>query len=107
MSVGLLIGNIQAANKIVATLNPDEVAAAGTDEQTFTVPGLRTTDGVYVVKPTHTAGIGIVNAKVSAANTLALTFVNATASGVNPPSEEYTIHVFSTDGRNNMTTPER
>lgn len=77
-----------------ATIDPASVAAATSAEQTFTVTGLATTDKVIVSKPTATAGVGIVNARVSAANTLALTFMNATAGAIDPASESYTIMAF-------------
>ena len=73
------------------TLNPTTVAANTTDEQTFTVNGLTTSDIVYVNKPSHTTGLGIVNARASAANTLAITFINPTGSGIDPPEEDYLI----------------
>jgi len=74
-----------------ATINPVAVAANSTAEQTFTVTGLATTDIVTVNKPTHTSGLGIVNARVSATDTLAITFVNLTGSPINPPEEAYLI----------------
>lgn len=77
-----------------ATINPASVAAATSAEQTFTVTGLRTGDIPVVVKPSLTAGVGIGNARVSATDTLAITFVNATAGAVDPASESYTILVF-------------
>lgn len=73
------------------SLDVASVAANTTVEQTFTVTGLATTDTVFVNKPTATAGLGIVNARVSAANTLAITFVNATAGAIDPAAETYAI----------------
>lgn len=74
-----------------ATLNPASVPANSTSEQTFTVTGLTTTDIVTVNKPTHTSGLGIVNARVSATDTLAITFINITGSPIDPPEEDYLI----------------
>ena len=74
-----------------ATINPASIAAATSAEQTFTVTGLTTADKVFVIKPSATAGVGIVNARVSAADTLAITFMNATAGAVDPGSESYTV----------------
>lgn len=72
------------------TYDPASVAATTSAEDTVTVTGVEAGDVVLsVVKPTATAGVGIVNARVSAANTLAITWVNATASPVNPASETY------------------
>lgn len=77
------------------TYDPASIAAATTAEQTVTIPGLKIGDCVYdVSKPTNTAGVAIVNARVSAANTLAVVWMNATAGAVDPPSETYTAMVF-------------
>lgn len=72
-------------------LDPASVAANTTAEQTFTVTGLATTDKVFVNKPSNTAGLGIVNARVSAVDTLAITFGNFTAAPIDAASETYTI----------------
>lgn len=74
------------------TLNPASVAAATVAEQTFTVIGLTTSDTVYVNKPSLTANCGIVNVRVSAADTLAITWVNInTVSACDPASEVYRV----------------
>lgn len=76
-------------------ISPAQVVNATTSEQTFTVTGLTTSDAVFVVKPTHQAGLGIVNARVSAADTLAITFMNATAATITPTaSETYKVIAF-------------
>jgi hypothetical protein len=87
-------GNIALLMAMSATLSPAEVAAATTAEQTFTVTGLLVGDIVYVTKPTTNAGLGIVGARVSANNTLAIAFVNATAGALTPTaSQSYTLLV--------------
>jgi len=73
------------------TLDPASVAANTTAEQTFTVTDLSTLDIVYVNAPALPTGLGIVNARVSATSTLALTFCNITASAIDPSSGTYTI----------------
>lgn len=73
------------------SLNPAVIGANSTAEQTFTVNGLNMSDIIIVNKPTHTPGIGIVNARVSAANTLAITYCNVTAGAIDPVLEIYTI----------------
>lgn len=97
MSVSVIGGNVRAIGVLTATINPASVAAATSAEQTFTIPGLKVGDAVHVNKPTATAGVGIVNARVSAADTLAITFMNATAGAVDPASETYTIVYLRTD----------
>jgi hypothetical protein len=80
---------------VTFTYDPASIAAATTAEQTVTVNGLRVGDYVMdVSKPTLTAGVGIVNCRVSAANTLAITWVNATAAAVDPASETYSLLVM-------------
>ena len=74
--------------KLSATLSPALVAANTTAEQTVTVSGLIVNDVVVVNKPTAQAGLGIVGARVSAANTLAITFSNNTAAGITPTASE-------------------
>jgi hypothetical protein len=80
---------------LTVTLSPAEVAANTSAEQTFTVSGLAVGDIVIKVeKPTAQAGIGIVGTRVSAANTLAVVFMNTTAAAVTPTaSESYLILV--------------
>lgn len=79
---------VQTYTKI---LDPASVNANTTSEQTFTVQGLTMTDIVIVNKPSHTTGIGIVGCRVSAVNTLAITYMNCTALLIDPPSEDYFI----------------
>lgn len=74
-----------------ADLTPTSVAANTTAEQTFTVNGLITSDVVVVNKPSLDAGIGIVNARVSAANTLAITYGNFTGGAIVPTEETYKV----------------
>lgn len=92
MSTSIPRGNILKMFAVQVTLDPAAVSAATSAEQTFTVAGLLPGDIVIAVnKPSATAGVGIVNARVSAANTLAMTFMNATAGSLNPASESYVV----------------
>ena len=79
---------------VAISLDVASVAANTTAEQTFTIGGLKTTDFVSIVKPSHSTGMGIVNARVSAADTLAITFVNATAAPIDPAAETYLVFWF-------------
>lgn len=74
--------------RLAAALTPAAVAANTTAEQTFAIPGVAVGDVVYVTKPTAQAGLGIVNVRVSAANTLAITFANNTAASITPTAAE-------------------
>lgn len=90
----LQVGGGTSISKIrtyAASLTPAAVAANTSAEETFTVAGLTTADKVTVNGPAPTAGTGIVNARVSAADTLALTFGNFTAGSLTPTSGTYLI----------------
>lgn len=76
------------------TYDPASIGAATTAAQNVTVPGLKVGDIVVVQKPSLTAGVGIAGARVSAADTLTVTWVNATAGAVDPASETYTLFWF-------------
>lgn len=93
-AMGLQIAPV--AQTLTVALNPALVAANTTAEQIFTVPGLPAGTAVFVSKPSVTNGIGIGGARVSALNTLAITFVNDTAVAIDPPLETYTIFSFPT-----------
>lgn len=89
MSSGIITGNIASLGVASVVLSPAQVAANTTAEQTFTVPGLRASDVlVDVNKPTQQAGLGVCGVRVSAANTMAVTFVNATAAPITPTASE-------------------
>lgn len=94
MSTLIPRGNIARIFAMTLVFNPASVATVTTAEQTVTVNGLLPGDFVILQKPTNTAGFGIVNARVSAANTLAVTVVNPTAGSVDAASETYQLLVF-------------
>lgn len=98
-------GNIALAMLLQTTISPALVGANTTAEQTFTVNGLQVGDLVSVTKPTTQAGLGIVNSRVTAANTLGITFVNATAGGLTPTaSEVYIIELNRPSNSNGLPT---
>ena len=77
-----------------APLTPVSVAAGVMAEQTFTVTGLISGTPVWVNKPSATPGLGIVGARVSALNTLAINYVNTSAAAIVPPAETYVVGNF-------------
>lgn len=88
-------GNVQFILLLQATLSPAQVNTITAPEQTFTVPGLQVGDFVSVQKPTAQAGLGIVGSRVTATNTLGITFVNPTAGNITPTAAEtYLIKVL-------------
>lgn len=85
-------GNIATSFLIGPSLTPVAVAQATTAEQSFTIQGLQTNDMVDVyASSAQTAGIGIVNSRVSAANTLQIGFANTTAGSLTPVAGIYLI----------------
>ena len=76
------------------TFTPASVGAATVAEQTFTVTGLTTADKVIVNPAAISNAIGIVGARVSAADTLAVRFVNPTAGSLTPTAGTWTILAF-------------
>lgn len=88
------IGSV--ANSFVLSL-PVAAGAAlatgpSTEERTYTVQGLLVGDVVTVNKPSFQNTIGVINARVSAANTIAITFL-ATAGTPSLAAETYLIQV--------------
>lgn len=70
---------------------PAEIAANVAAEQTVTVPGVDpdTTLLVAVEPPAHGQAVGIAGARISAKNTVAVTFVNPTAGALTPSAGTY------------------
>ena len=86
---GIITGNVQSLSVVSVALSPALVAANTTAEQTFTVPGVNASDMlVEVNKPTAQAGLGLAGVRVSAANTVGITFSNNTAAGITPTAGE-------------------
>lgn len=91
MSTLIARGNVLRLFAVQFTLDVTSKSAATTAEQTVSISGLKVGDIVVCVnKPSLNAGLGIANARVSAADTLAITYINATAGAIDPASETYT-----------------
>lgn len=85
----------QQVRVVTATIDPASVGAATTAEQAHTVAGARVGDFVWVNKPTLTAGLGIAGCRVTANDTVGITFVNPTAGAIDAASETYTFVLIS------------
>lgn len=91
--------NITGFYDITLTLTPTAVSANTTSEQMFAyttaayapLSVLQVGDSLDINKATHQAGVGIVNVRVSAPGTLAITYMNSTASSITPATEAYII----------------
>lgn len=93
MSAGIQFGNARLVGVFQVSIDIANTPTITTAETTVTIPGLRVNDFVAVNKPSHSTGLGIANARVSAADTLIITTVNPTAGGINPSAETYTVLV--------------
>jgi len=95
-TVQMPTGNIWKVGRFSITITPSAVATITAPVQTFAATGigLLTTDTVLVTPPSVTAGVTIGATYVSAADTLAIQFVNPTAGSLTPPSGAYIITVF-------------
>lgn len=82
---------IQQITVYSQSLTPGSVGATSVSEQTFTVNGLALNDKVFVNSPAPTAGVALASARVSAINTIAISWVNPTASPHTPPTGTYLI----------------
>lgn len=87
-------GNVLYDFMIGPTLTPVSVAGATAVEQSFTIAGLQLGDAVDVTfNGAQTAGIGIGNGRVPAANTLTISFTNSTAGALTPASGQYLLTI--------------
>lgn len=96
-------GNIAGQFLLGVPLSPAAVGANTTAEQTFTVSGIQVGDEINVSKPTTQAGLGIVNNRVTAANTIGITFSNNTGGGITPTAGE--IYVIAVNRPSNPQQP--
>lgn len=94
MGTNLRDGNIDRMGIIAVNINPTSVAANTSAEQTFTVPGLKVGDFVVIVRPSLFAGFCVIQARVSADNTLAIQFANVTAAPIDVGAQDYPVAWF-------------
>jgi hypothetical protein len=100
------LGNTSISAILSFTFTWGAATANTTSEQSVTIPGLVVGDWVNVVKPTFQAGIGVVGCRVSAANTLAVAFVNGTGGGITPTaSDRYILQVVRFENQNVNNPP--
>lgn len=99
------LGNLQLAMILSVPISTAALASGpSTTERTFSVPGLQVGDHVAVVKPTFQNTIGIVGARVSATDTLAINFL-ATAGTPTPTVENYLVEVSRFENSNIVAPP--
>lgn len=95
---GITLGNVYGLMVVTVTVDLVSVAAATSAEQAFTVPGALVGDAVFVTAPAAlNAGLGIVNARVSAANTVSIRMMNATAGALDAAAGVFQVLVVRPD----------
>ena len=88
---------IRGMPSTTVTITPAVVAASTTNEQVFTVPGIRVGDAVTLNPPANVTNVCIGNVRVAGNNSVAVTFVNTSpTTATTPPGGAYTF--FSTGG---------
>lgn len=103
MSTGIIAGNAASITVVDVSLTPAEVATVAAPAQTFTVPGVKTTDAIIVTPPSQTAGVTIGSTYVSAADTISVQFVNPTAGALTPAAGTHKITVIRHEGVSGAT----
>jgi hypothetical protein len=93
-------GNSHETFYIQPTLTPTAVTTLSSAAQTFSVPGLQTTDIVQVIglNGSQITGIVIAEADCLTVNVLSIQFANITAGTVTPTAGVYTIEVIRLEG---------
>lgn len=90
-AAGTAISQIKVYSQSVT---PASVNAATAAEQTFTVTGLTTADKVLMNPAATGNATGVCSCRVTATNTIGITFVNPTAGALTPGSGTYTFVAF-------------
>lgn len=99
-STTLARGNVQLEAILLSPLTtPATVAANTTIEQTYIISGVAIGDFIEINKPSHVVGLSIGNVRVSAANSIAIQWVNNTAAAITGGlTENYLLVVSRFDG---------
>lgn len=97
MSVGIISGNTASVSNVSVSWTPAEVATITAPAQTVTVPGVRLGDCVFVTPPGQVAGVTIGSARVSAADTVSVQFVNPTVGALTPTAGTHLFTIIRAD----------
>lgn len=104
MSVTTIGGNVAVMNIVQATWDIPSVAANTTEEETFTLAGVKVGDYVHVSKADLDAGIIFGSARVTAADTIGVQISNPTASPVDAAEETVTVFMGRPEGVPSLQT---
>jgi len=94
-------GNMREAFLMSPSLTPAALSAAvTTSTQTFTVPGLLTSDVISAIgySGTQTTGLFVSKADCLTNNILSVTFGNLLGTAITPAAGTYNFQVIRTDG---------
>jgi ABC-type Co2+ transport system permease subunit len=104
MSVTTIGGNVAVMNIVQATWDIPSVAANTTEEETFTLAGVKVGDYVHVSKADLDAGIVFGSARVTADDTIGVQITNPTGSPVNAAEETVTVFMGRPEGVPSLQT---
>ena len=98
-------GNVLASTVIQYTLGATTIATS-TAEVSITVPNVQAGSLVFVATGfANTTGVALVNARVTAANTIALNFLNATGASASTTAGTYYLHIVQPENLPLPTSP--
>ena len=87
--------DISKVSKSVVSVNPASLAANTSADTSVTVAGAVVGDCVIVNPPALTTGLIVGSARVSAANTVSIRILNATAGVIDEPAGNWVITLVS------------
>ena len=98
MTQGITCGNTYGMYVVAKSITPAAVLTITAVEQTFTVSGVKTGDAVIVSPPGTQSGAIVGACRVTAANTVGITFVNPTVGSVTPTAGTHVFTIFRPSG---------
>ena len=94
-------GNIILEMLFAVPLTPNggtAIAANTSVENTYTLPGVALNDFLEINKNTHQTGLSIGNIRASAANTIAIQWINSTTASITPTADTFLIALTRAEG---------
>ena len=90
-------GNVDKAKLVTITFNAPSLPANSSGTVSITVPGVNVGDFVSFPNTIHTAGWGIVGARILVPDTIQLSVMNGTAAAADPPGNPFTFLIVRPD----------
>lgn len=103
MSTSMISGNVLSMNVVTVTWDIPSIATITTEEETFTLAGVKVGDFVVVSKNSLDAGIMFGSARVTAADTIGVQIVNPTAGAIDAASQDVKVLVVRSEGQQTAT----